>query len=193
MPGAGGQRRQQEPGAHQDRAEFHDRAGTETVHHASDQRTHDAGDDEAEGEGPGGDASVPLEFGENGREQEGERGARVYADAHGDEGDGDDDPAVEDAWAQGIFAFTGQSRTARPPPRWLAIISRTSPGLSGYWKSGPETDRLPIEPAAARTRVRPAAQHKSGPNPRQARRPITAPARSLPTVSRPSGPREPRP
>src|ERR1700747_410508 len=46
-------------------ATLHDRAGPGAIHQPADQRTHEARDHKAEGEGTRGDTAVPAELGED--------------------------------------------------------------------------------------------------------------------------------
>ena len=96
VPRLGRERRQQEAGRHQYRAQLHHRARAEAVHHPPDQRAEDAGDDETERKRAGRYAAIPVELVEDGRKQQRERGAGVHADSHRHERDGDDDPAIEE-------------------------------------------------------------------------------------------------
>src|SRR5438034_461933 len=61
----------------------------------------DRRDEKAEGECAGRHAPLPAELVEDRREEQREGGACVDAHAHGDEGDGHDDPAVEEGRTQG--------------------------------------------------------------------------------------------
>ena len=67
MPGLRGQRRQQQAARHQDHAQFHDGSRTEAIHHPSHQGTHYARDQKSERECAGGDATLPMEFVDDGR------------------------------------------------------------------------------------------------------------------------------
>jgi hypothetical protein len=96
MPGGAGARGQPEARAHERHAEQHHVARAAPVHEAAEERTEERRDQEAERERAGGDAARPAELVEDRRKQEREGGARVDADAHGDERDRDDGPAVEE-------------------------------------------------------------------------------------------------
>src|SRR6185312_1286729 len=84
------------PSSHQRNTKLHHRARTGAIHQTADQRAHEARYDKTEGEGARSDAALPAELVQDRREEQRERGARVDADPHRDEGDGDDDPAVEE-------------------------------------------------------------------------------------------------
>jgi hypothetical protein len=111
MPRRGHERRQPEPGADHRDAEQHDRARPAPIDQPAEDRAEDPRHQEAEREGAGGEPARPAELVKNRREQQREHGARVDADAHRDEGDGDDDPAVEDrgdGWRCGGRAHASQ-------------------------------------------------------------------------------------
>ena len=95
VPGLSRQRREQQPAPHQHDTGQHHRARTGAVHQAADQRADNRRRHKAKGECAGGDTALPAEFGEDRREEQREGGTRVDADRHGDEGDGDNHPAVE--------------------------------------------------------------------------------------------------
>src|SRR5882672_6702080 len=89
-------RRQAEAGGRERHAEEHHRARAAPVHHPAEDGAEDRRHQEAEREGAGGDSARPAELVEDRREEERERGARVDADAHRDERDRNDEPAVEE-------------------------------------------------------------------------------------------------
>ncbi len=96
MPWLRRQRRQQQPAAHQRDAELHHPARTEAIHHAADQRTDGSRYHKAERERARGEATVPPELADDRRKEQRERGPRIDADRHGDEGHHNDQPAVEE-------------------------------------------------------------------------------------------------
>ena len=96
MPGRRDQRRQAEAGARERHAEEHHRARATPVHHPAEDGAEDRRNQKAERERAGGQPARPAELVEDRREEERERGARVDADAHRDERDRDDGPAVEE-------------------------------------------------------------------------------------------------
>ena len=94
VPGQLGERRQEQARRHQADAELHHRARADPVHHAAQHRAQDRRHHEAEGERPGGDTAIPAKLLQDRRKQQGKGCARVDADAHRHEHDGDDQPAV---------------------------------------------------------------------------------------------------
>lgn len=71
--------RPQQPGRHQIDTSITAR-GPHPVHHATDQRAQDRENGKAKGEGPGGDATIPVQLFQDGRNEEGKRGACVDPD-----------------------------------------------------------------------------------------------------------------
>ena len=96
MPWLRRQRREQHAARHQRDAKLHHGAGADAIHQPADQRTHDAGNHKAEREGARRDAALPAELIDDRRKEQRKGGAGVDADRHGDEGHGDDDPAVKE-------------------------------------------------------------------------------------------------
>ena len=112
MPGLAGERRQQQARAHQRDAQLHHHARAGAIHDAAERRAQHRRDEEAEREGAGRDAALPAELVEDRRKQQRESRARIDADAHGDEGDGDDHPAIENRSTRHQFSRTILSTSA---------------------------------------------------------------------------------
>ncbi len=110
MPGLSREGGQQQAGRGGGDADFHHEARPTAVHQPPQQRAEHRGDDEAERESARGHAALPAELIEDRRKEQRESRARVDADGHRDEDDGDDEPAVEEGQAAGeLFDQAGGS------------------------------------------------------------------------------------
>ena len=98
------ERSQQQPRRHDAHSQLDHDPRPAAIHESADEGAQDRGDQKAEGECAGRQAALPAEFVEDRREEEREGGARVDADRHGDEGDGHDDPTVEEGQARRLDA-----------------------------------------------------------------------------------------
>jgi len=107
MPGRRHERSQAEAGADHHDAEQHDGSRPAPVDQPAENRAENPRDQEPEREGAGGEPAPPPELVEDRRKQKREHRARVDADAYRDEGDGDDDPAVEGFWWCELQAVAG--------------------------------------------------------------------------------------
>src|SRR2546428_676883 len=113
MPRLGHRRGQQQPGGHEPPAQLDHDSRPTGIHQAAKGGAQNGGDEKAEGECTGRYAPLPAELVEDRREEQREGGARVDPHAHRDEGDGHDDPAVEEGQCQRIRFAGGSPRAAR--------------------------------------------------------------------------------
>ena len=98
-----------------------------------------AGNQEAERKGAGGDAAFPSELVDDRRKEQRERGARVDADRHGDEGHGDDDPAVKEGQPH-QRTFRRADRRGQPHETGASQISRYRTSAPGVYSLSAEND-----------------------------------------------------
>ena len=96
LPRFADNRRQDQARPHRDYAKLDDNSRPSQVRQPTDKRGDDRRDEEPERERTGGDAAIPTEFVEDGREQQGEGRAGIDPDRHRDEGDRDKKPAIEE-------------------------------------------------------------------------------------------------
>src|SRR2546428_5342571 len=191
MPRLAHQRGQQQPGGHEPHAQLDHDSGPTAIQQAAKEGAQTGEDEKAEGDCTGRYAPLPAELVEDRREEQREGGARVDPHAHRDEGDGHDDPAVEEGQCQRIRFAGGSPRAARrifsakvpaKATRSMAAFSAWSGGesiTSEVIGGGAAAAHIcggggggrPTPPAGRRTRPRPLPSPLTPPTPPSTRPP----------------------
>ena len=115
VPGLAHQGGQHQPGRHEADAHLQHHPRPAAVHQPAEGRAQHRRDEKPERERAGRHPALPAELVEDRREEQGEGGARVDADAHGDEDDAHDDPAVEEGQAHEPRCYRVRSKSVRQP------------------------------------------------------------------------------
>src|SRR5207302_10217320 len=98
------------------------------IHQAAKGGAQNGGDEKAEGECTGRYAPLPTELVEDRREEQREGGARIDPHAHRDEGDGHDDPAVEEGQCHRRMLSAMTTRAAKVPAKATRSMAAFSTG-----------------------------------------------------------------
>src|SRR5215831_2667323 len=193
---------EEEAPAYGEHADLVHHARAATVHEAAEHGAQDGGDHETEGERARRHPALPAELREDGREEQGEGGARVDSHAHGDEDDADDDPAVEERKTHRVpiaerarreYQMTRRSSpwdtTSSSSPILSTASSRKTPGPKDARRSAPSSRRCwwtnRSSPSISATTSRSARFFTKTPSSASAssRTPITGPRRASRTIT----------